>query len=466
MATGAVAVLLVAFVFLWAWVARPLERIERALKAESVAPLGRLPRGGDEFGRMARLITEFFTQRERLVTEVADRRTAERQIAVQRNYVRQVIDTDPNLIYVVDSGGRVVLANQAAAALFGAAPEALLGREIHEVLGPLGLAESFVSSSARALEKQATEEIEESCVLTDGRARRYQSIRCPLHRAVETQVLTISVDVTERVRQQHDLMAARDAAEEAGRTKSQFLANVSHELRTPMHGILSYTRFGQREWETAERAELLDYFENIHECGSSLLALLNDLLDLSRLESGRMNFAFQPLDIAEVVETAACEFEPLLEERGVRLDVIESPGLPAVRGDRMKLLQVLRNLLSNGAKFTPTGKGIEVATEWDDARVRLAIRDEGVGIPEGELETIFDKFVQSSKNKSGGGGTGLGLAICREILGAHGGRIWAENRPGGGTVLTLEVPRADAAGFEEFGREAEAVSPSHESKAA
>lgn len=247
-------------------------------------------------------------------------------------------------------------------------------------------------------------------------------------------------EVRERRRAEEELVQARDAAEAGARAKSQFLANVSHELRSPMHGILSYARFGLREWGTAERDEIRDYFENIHECGNSLLRLLNDLLDLSRLESGRMQFDFDTVDLLEVVEVAVEESASFAAERGLQPVLLKKGDLPAVRADRMRILQVLRNLLSNAIKFTPAGKSVEVVAESDERCVRVVVRDEGIGIPEEELELIFDKFVQSGKHATHAGGTGLGLAICREILVAHRGRIWAENRFEGGTSLTFEIP--------------------------
>ena len=145
------------------------------------------------------------------------------------------------------------------------------------------------------------------------------------------------------------------------------------------------------------------------------------------------------------MDQAAGEFESLLEERGIQLAVQVVGPLPPVRADRARVLQVLRNLVSNAAKFTPAGKSIEISSEWDARCVRLGVRDEGTGIPEGELEAVFGEFVQSSTTNASTGGTGLGLALCREIVLAHGGRIWAENRPLGGTSLLVELPRTDAA---------------------
>ncbi len=453
-ARGALALLVVislaalaaAYAAIDVWVARPLQRVHRALLAEDPAPLGGLVRRWDEFGRMAAVIAEFFRQRDALVGEVRERRRAEAEAALQKDYVHQVLDTDPNPVYVVDAANRFVLANDVAHRAFGAAPGGLPGRDVDEVLAPLGAAAAFHRMRERALESGEPQQVEELVTLADGRIARWQTVRCPLRREVgEGQVLTISVDVTERVRQQLELQQAKEAAEAAGLAKSTFLANISHELRTPMHGILSYARFGIREAPSAEREELLDFFQNIHDSGQSLLALLNDLLDLAKLDSGRMRFELDTLHPSEVIDAALVEFEPLAHERGLQLVAGTALEVPEVRADRAKLLQVMRNLLSNAAKFTPAGRRIMVETAWDERRVRVLVRDEGPGIPEGELESIFDRFVQSSATRPASGGTGLGLAICREIVQAHGGRIWAENAPAGGACFHVERPRAAAA---------------------
>jgi signal transduction histidine kinase len=245
--------------------------------------------------------------------------------------------------------------------------------------------------------------------------------------------------------QRQELMAATEAARQATAAKSQFLANISHELRTPMHGILSYAKFGLKGAMTAEREELLDDFQNIESCGTSLLGLLNDLLDLAKLEAGRMRFEFAAGPIDDIVANVVDEFASFYHEKRLSVSVRTDGTLPAPIMDHGKIQQVMRNLLSNAGKFTPAGGEVAVWVTSGDGLVRVAVEDSGRGIPDNDIELIFEKFVQAGSIKAHAGGTGLGLAICREIVDAHEGRIWAENRVTRGARITFEIPLAGPA---------------------
>ena len=244
--------------------------------------------------------------------------------------------------------------------------------------------------------------------------------------------------------------AERRRAVSANLAKSEFLANMSHELRTPMHAIISFANFGVEKAAQAERAKLQHYFNNIQKSGGRLLSLLNDLLDLSKLEAGKMMLEFQLVEVQSLVNEAFTEAEALAHSHGITLRASVTTSL-AARIDPMRMLQVLRNLLSNAIKFTPAGGTVEIvclAGDPDDEDrhagpgVEIRVSDTGVGIPGNELEMVFDKFVQSSKTKTGAGGTGLGLAICREIVTAHGGAIHARNNPepAGGACFVVWLP--------------------------
>ncbi len=237
-----------------------------------------------------------------------------------------------------------------------------------------------------------------------------------------------------------EVTAARDAAEAANQAKSEFLANMSHELRTPLHSVLSYASLGLMRVAASPREKLCKYFASIDNSGHVLLSLLNDLLDLAKLEAGQMRFEFQPCDIHHLLTAVTEEFHSLLAERELRLQYDPGPQTIKALIEPQRLSQVMRNLLSNAVKFSPPGGQITIRKYQTAMNLGIQVRDQGPGIPEGELETVFDKFVQSSKTKTGAGGTGLGLAICQEIIAAHHGRIWAENASDSGAVFTFEIP--------------------------
>jgi signal transduction histidine kinase len=253
--------------------------------------------------------------------------------------------------------------------------------------------------------------------------------------------LAIALYAQDRLKERTaELQEAKKMAEAANEAKTTFLSNVSHELRTPMHGILSFASFGIKKHDTAGPDKILDYFQKIRKSGETLLNLLNDLLDLTKLESGKITFKFRPTNLGSLIDTVADEHHSLAMDHKltIRCRNLETEEKVVLDPDKMR--QVLRNLLNNAVKFSPEGGTIDVVSRRNADSIVVCVRDQGVGIPENELENIFDKFVQSSRNAAGSGGTGLGLPICREIISAHKGRIWAENNPDIGATLSFEIP--------------------------
>ncbi len=249
-----------------------------------------------------------------------------------------------------------------------------------------------------------------------------------------------------------ELEAARLAAEEANHAKSEFLSNMSHELRTPMHAILGYSNMSLNAIADDMTQSASGYVKKIKLSGERLLRLLNDLLILAKLDSGKIAYKCERADLKEAIDSTLIELAPLIEAKD--LEVCTSFGdCSEALFDTHYIIQVLVNLLSNAIKFSDAGGRIviEVLEERSVSGGPLLcckITDGGPGIPDGELTAIFDKFVQSSKTKTGAGGTGLGLPICQKIIEAHGGRIWAKNAKPKGAVFTFVIPKEVSSGAE------------------
>jgi signal transduction histidine kinase len=249
-----------------------------------------------------------------------------------------------------------------------------------------------------------------------------------------------------------DYKKAKEEAEKANQLKSEFLANMSHELRTPMHQILSYAQIGIKRFGN-QKDSLLKYFNNITSSGNRMMVLVNDLLDLSKLEAGSMKYAFAENDVFFVIKENIARFSHQLKEKEISVVMNQPIVSTRIICDQSTVSQVIQNLLSNSIKFSEKNrniivsfdsKGLSISGKADDEpdilSLLVTIKDEGPGIPDDELDFIFDRFNQSSKTKTGAGGKGLGLAICHEIVDAHHGKIWAENNPDGGATFSFMLP--------------------------
>lgn len=242
-----------------------------------------------------------------------------------------------------------------------------------------------------------------------------------------------------------ELEKALELAHELSEAKTNLFTNLTHELRTPLHAILNFSEFAREKYGKAPDEKILGYIEKINKSGNRLLNLVNDILDLSKLHAEKERaIDAEEADLRELADEAIGDLQSLSDKRGITVMGRYLTEDTCLLCDKHKITQVIVNLLSNAYKFTPEGSTVQVVVEAGESdMLRLAVLDEGAGIPEEELKTIFDEFSQSQKVKSGvfNKGTGLGLAICKQILNYHHGRIWAENRREGGARLEFEIPR-------------------------
>ena len=242
---------------------------------------------------------------------------------------------------------------------------------------------------------------------------------------------------------QQSLLAKAAEAERVSRYKSEFLANMSHELRTPLNSSLILARLLADNRDGNLTPEQVRFAETIHAAGNDLLALINDILDLSKIEAGKVEVQPQATTLRRLVEPVMRGFEALARQKGLRLAAVYADGVAeAIETDIQRTQQILKNLLSNALKFTDRGE-VELRIEGDAAEVRFAVRDTGIGIPPVQHELIFEAFRQADGTTHRRyGGTGLGLSISRDLAGLLGGSLGVVSQPGQGSTFTLRLPRA------------------------
>ena len=237
---------------------------------------------------------------------------------------------------------------------------------------------------------------------------------------------------------------AKEEANAANASKSLFLSNMSHELRTPLHGILSFSELALSKSKSIDNTKAQQYFEVIHQSGERLSLLLNDLLDLSRLEAGRETLHIDKNDLLQTATIVFRQLDSELQKKHITANFhSDEPTLYAAY-DNEKMAQVIQNLASNAIKFSPDNSQINIfvntiSIDGQDF-AQFKIKDNGIGIPEDELEDIFGKFIESSKTQSNAGGTGLGLAICKEVIKLHNGTIWAQKSDDHGACFIFNIP--------------------------
>jgi signal transduction histidine kinase len=241
-------------------------------------------------------------------------------------------------------------------------------------------------------------------------------------------------------RASHQLRVLNAELEQASKAKSNFLASMSHELRTPMNAILGFTEMIRDGLYGEVPPEIQEPVSDIHTCGKQLLGLINNVLDLSKIEAGHMELALGEYVVEDVVNTVKLSLRSLATTKGLDLVTAVSPDLPLCVGDGKRITQCLMNLAGNALKFTQEGR-VEIRVERDGERLVFAVSDTGIGIPTDQLDNIFEEFRQADATVSRDfGGTGLGLSITRKLVELHGGRIWVESVPGKGSTFSFSIP--------------------------
>jgi signal transduction histidine kinase len=249
-------------------------------------------------------------------------------------------------------------------------------------------------------------------------------------------------DVTDLKQHEQELIETKNEAELANRSKSEFLTNMSHELRTPLNAIIGFSQVIRDQLFGSDQSRYVDYARDIHESGLMLLDLINDILDVSKLEAGKHVLYEEELALGEVINVCLNMMKSRAAEGAVKLSAAGFDALPRVWAEERGMKQVLLNLLSNAVKFTPRNGAVKIEGGLTkDGGVAVAVIDTGIGIPSDVLPHLFRPFRQGDNSISRQfGGSGLGLAISRRLVELHNGRIEVESQPGKGTTVTITLP--------------------------
>ena len=364
---------------------------------------------------------------------------------------RQIIDTMNDALIVFDPDGVIRLVNQATCNLFG-----YHEKEIVNKRPAGGMVNSIVfAEQLESIVRGETVRNQELFYHTRENALQALSLSTstmlnPAGEPLATVCVVSDITDRKRVEQEREqlitqLQEANRKLQAVDKMKSDFVSIVSHELRSPLTTIKSFIELILMKPNMPEEKRT-KFMNTVNTETDRLRRLVNDILDLARIEAGSMKWKMEEVSVEEVIRDAVASMGPLFENKGLHVTTSFDAPLSALTGDRDRLVQVVINLLSNAAKFTPRGGAVHVAVRQErtpDGQIVVAISDTGIGIPKESLELIFEKFQRSGDPSAGAiEGTGLGLAIARQIVEYHGGRIWAESELGKGSTFTFTLPSA------------------------
>jgi PAS domain S-box-containing protein len=483
---------LIASVFLGRHVVARLRRVSHFLRHGDVdgVQAGVPVHGGDEIADMARAVEQFLEDRRQRrqaehalkelnaglearvaqrtaelsaalagqTAETAERQRAEEAARASEHFLASIIENIPDTIFVKDAATlRFVRFNKAGEQLLGYRREDLIGRSVHDLF-PAQEADFYLLNDRAVLESRKMVDVPEEPVHTRHGTRLLHTMKIPIAdaRGEPQFLLGISRDITEQKRAQEELRRYREHLEEmvlertaelavakenadaANQAKSGFLAHMSHELRTPLNGILGYAQILKCDKSLDQRQR--DGITVIQRSGEHLLAIINDILDMAKIEAGKAELNLSDIVLDKFIDFIAETVRVKATEKGLAFACELAPDLPrGIRVDEKRLRQVLLNLLSNAIKFTEAGSVCLRVGCLAPGRLRFEVEDTGIGIDEARLEAIFRPFEQVSDARHRVGGTGLGLAISRQLVRLMGGEIHVDSRRGAGSVFAFEL---------------------------
>ncbi len=380
----------------------------------------------------------------KVVRDITVRKRIEQDLKESEEQFRLLLECAPDAIVVVNQHGKLALVNAQAGKLFGYQPAELFGQPVETLLPPghrhAHAAHRFAYSQSPRL-RQMGIGVELKGLRKSGEEFPVEVSLSPIHTRRGTWVAAGIRDITERMEAENRLIAERRRAENANRAKSDFLATMSHEIRTPMNAILG---MADLLWETELTRTQRDYVSRFRRAGTNLLTLINDILDLAKIESGRFELESVDFSLTELLERTTELMAPRASSTNIELAVHIMLGTPTLLvGDPLRLQQVLNNIVGNAIKFTEKGSvtvNVRLHADKQPGHLQFSVVDTGIGIPANKLAVIFEDFGQAESSTTRRfGGTGLGLGICRRLVNRMGGDVSVDSVLGQGSVFTFDV---------------------------
>jgi PAS domain S-box-containing protein len=445
--TVAVAVVAVLLLVLVVWIVarrltEPVRRLTLAAehvsqqRYETADELDRVAGRRDELGQLARTFRNMVGE---IATREATLRSAEEKLRQSELHYRSLIENTSDIIALLDREGRFKYASPSIVRILGVKTEAdagALGDFLNDK-GKLALDEAIQRSAAAW---GASEQVEVDAQHSSGAIR---TLEVSLHNMLDSPAVNGIVanirDITER-RRAADLSREKEAAEAANKAKSNFLANMSHELRTPLNAIIGYSEMLQEMAADDGHDEYQGDLKKIHSAGQHLLELINDVLDISKIEAGKMDLYIESFSLDQTIEEVQAVVDPLAKKNSNQLVIEKPPELGLIRADATKVRQCLLNLLSNACKFTSNGT-VRLHALRDEGWITFQVSDTGIGMTKEQMGKLFRAFQQADSSTTRKfGGTGLGLAISRRFCQFMNGDITVSSEPGQGTTFTMRIP--------------------------
>lgn len=386
------------------------------------------------------------------------------ELAKAESRFRRLLEAAPDAIIEVDREGRIVLHNAVTEKLFGYSRDELFEKGV-ETLIPGYLRSRHREHRASYLVHPVTRPMGEGLTLVgqrkDGSQFPVEISLSPLESEDGLRVTAVIRDVSERQRAQEEKRAMNEQftralseknqqlelrnqeVERANRLKSEFLASMSHELRTPLHTIIGFSQLLAEGTHGALNEKQQRFLDHVRQDSKHLLELINDILDLSKVEAGELELFPESFDFTAALEEVLSSLQTVAGAKEIHIEN-RAVAKSCIYAERVRFTEVLYNLLSNAIKFTPASGSVWVDAAIEDGFLHISVTDTGVGIPPNEHEAIFSKFYQiGSTTKGVREGTGLGLAITKRLVELHGGKIWVESQPGEGSRFSFTIPLGD-----------------------